>query len=184
MAGDHRVVVVGVEEIRARLVLQLPDELAQAGHVLREADLGTVAPRRVDLQLRRALGHGDRDLRARRLGRVRDRGRGVPRAHRHDAFRTLLLGQARKREHRPAGLERARALEELSLEIRRRADPLAESAAGEHRGPVEVRRRDRAGALDVCEGDRHPRLNCGPGRDRTCDQQIMSPPLLPLSYGP
>ena len=57
-------------------------------------------------------------------------------------------------------------------------DPVREGTAREKWSAVEDWSDDPASAFDVGEsdGDSIP-LRCGPARDRTWDQQIMSPPL-------
>ena len=133
VARDHPVVVVRMEEIRAVTVLYLLHERTETQHVRREHDLGAVAARRLDLRLRRGLRHRDGDLRADRAAGVCDRLGGVPGAHRHDAVRALLRGEAEDRVHRAAGLERARPLEVLGLEEGSCANALAKRAAREQR---------------------------------------------------
>ena len=174
-----------MEEIGAVAVLYLLDERAQAQHVGREDDLRAVAARRLDLRLRRGLRHGDGHLRADGAAGVRDGLGGVAGAHRHDPVRTLLGGQAEDRVHGAPRLERARPLEVLGLEERSRADPVAQGATREQRGPGDVSGDERAGPLDIREGDgqdtllRHEPVagTRGPAWIRTKDQQIMSPPL-------
>ncbi len=128
-----------LRDIRARTVERVFD----CGS--RELDLGAVVPRRIDLRHRSVLRHEDPRACADLARRPRDRLSVVPRARPYHAGRELLLAQRRDAVVRAAYLERAGALQVLSLEMhcaaRKRRQGLGRVDRRDARDAVEPRAR-------------------------------------------
>src|SRR3989442_9124302 len=105
-----------MHERAALLGLDLVDAVEGPMHVLDQLDLGPQLAAGADAKRVRVLRHHDLGGGAEHPGRVADGHRVVARAHRGDA---AAEGRGREVEHHregPAGLEAARALEQLLLE--------------------------------------------------------------------
>ena len=93
-----------------------------------EVDLGAVRPAASTLRGFAVAPHEDAAGDAVERGRVRGALGGVAGRPRDDAARLLVCRERRELREHAARLERARALEELGLEIRLGADPLGQRA--------------------------------------------------------
>ena len=135
LAGDHRLVVVGVHEHQFFPVGEVVREGGRVGQrVALEPQVGAEHLGAAHLGVRRALGHHDdgADAQPRRV--VRDALRVVARAHRDHAAARWLSARPEKLVERAALLERGGELQVLELEADLGAGQGRERAAVEQGG--------------------------------------------------
>ena len=144
-----------MDEHAAGLGHQLVEPLESLRAVARlQVDLRTVGARRLDLQRIRVPPHDDERVDPVGCSAVRERLRVVSCRDADHAARAFVIAQRGQLVQHPARLERARALEELSLEEDPRARQLRERRRGEDGGAVQAAGDRLARGEHVLAGDR------------------------------
>ena len=161
LTGDHRRVVVGVDEGERFARFELARVARGVGQAVAfEHDFGAVYPRVGDLRVGRAPGHHDHRAHAQPRGVVGDALGVVARAHRDHAAAALLLAQRQQLVERAALLERAGELQVLELEPDLGTGEVRQRAAVKDRRSLDRARDAHCGGLHVLECDgSHVRLN-------------------------